>query len=202
MKVLTEKERKREYDRKRYLKKRESILNQAHEYYKENSDKRKQYNREYYSQNRERILEAQRVQYNPSNKRAYREANWDRIKQYSNKYRAERFERDAGFKINYNISNHIRKALQGGKAGRGWEKLVGYSLDQLMQHLEQRFDENMNWENYGSYWHIDHIIPRSYFDFTSVDDKAFKECWALSNLQPLEATENILKSDKLLYLQP
>jgi 5-methylcytosine-specific restriction endonuclease McrA len=49
----------------------------------------------------------------------------------------------------------------------------------------------MSWENYGKFtWHIDHIIPVAVFNFSSFKDLDFKRCWALSNLQPLEAKKN------------
>ena len=54
----------------------------------------------------------------------------------------------------------------------------------------------MSWENYGSYWHIDHIKPDSRFIYESVEDIEFKKCWALSNLQPLKAEDNLKKSNK------
>jgi len=50
----------------------------------------------------------------------------------------------------------------------------------------------MNWGNHGSYWHIDHIRPHSEFKYFSMEDEAFKECWALTNLRPLEAEQNKL----------
>ena len=66
-----------------------------------------------------------------------------------------------------------------------------------MAHLEKQFKEGMTWNNYGYYgWHIDHIRPVSSFNFNSYDDPEFKECWALSNLQPLWGKENISKKDK------
>ena len=34
------------------------------------------------------------------------------------------------------------------------------------------------------------------FDYTSTEDESFKECWALENLQPLWASENISKGSK------
>ena len=54
----------------------------------------------------------------------------------------------------------------------------------------------MNWENYGSYWHIDHIKPKSLFIFESLEDEEFKQCWSLNNLRPLEAKENIRKGNR------
>jgi hypothetical protein len=57
----------------------------------------------------------------------------------------------------------------------------------------------MSWDNVGK-WHIDHIIPLSSFRFTSMDDPEFRAAWALSNLRPMWATENILKGARRLTL--
>ena len=86
-------------------------------------------------------------------------------------------------------------SLRGKKEGRRWESLVGYKLKDLIMHLEKQFDENMSQVNYGSYWWIDHIKPRSLFNYTIPEDKEFKECWSLGNLQPMEKIANIKKSN-------
>ena len=41
-------------------------------------------------------------------------------------------------------------------------------------------------------WHIDHIIPQSLLPYSSMEDDNFKKCWALSNLRPLSAKQNLL----------
>lgn len=46
-------------------------------------------------------------------------------------------------------------------------------------------------------WHIDHKIPKSAFNFETPEDIDFKRCWALKNLQPLWAAENIKKHDRV-----
>ena len=55
----------------------------------------------------------------------------------------------------------------------------------------------MSWDNYGE-WHIDHILPDSSFYYVSTEDDEFKKCWALSNLQPLWAIDNLKKSNKII----
>jgi len=55
----------------------------------------------------------------------------------------------------------------------------------------------MTWENHGSVWHIDHIIPISAFNIISIGCIDFRRCWALKNLQPLFVKENISKHNKL-----
>jgi hypothetical protein len=62
----------------------------------------------------------------------------------------------------------------------------------------------MSWENYGSYWHIDHIIPVSSFALIRQDGEydwdEVRQCWSLANLQPLTAAENFNKSGNRLHL--
>jgi 5-methylcytosine-specific restriction endonuclease McrA len=129
---------------------------------------------------------------------------YKRIYTKTEKYRAKRRIRtnqrrknDFRFRLDANMCNAIRDALSGRKRGHKWCLLVGYTLQDLIVHLESNFDRFMTWNNYGSYWHVDHIIPRSFFKYKNTEDSEFKKCWALSNLQPLEAKENIRKSNKI-----
>jgi len=41
--------------------------------------------------------------------------------------------------------------------------------------------------------HIDHIKPVASFNYTTTECVDFKKCWALKNLQPLWATDNLSK---------
>ena len=88
-------------------------------------------------------------------------------------------------------------SLKTQKNGRKWESLVEYTLEDLMQHLEKQFQPGMTWENYGE-WHLDHIQPRAAHCYEDSDDPDFKRCWALENLQPLWASENKIKSAKIV----
>ncbi|MDD4989741.1 MAG: hypothetical protein PHW31_00295 [Candidatus Pacebacteria bacterium] len=90
----------------------------------------------------------------------------------------------------------IWASLKNRKAGQKWEDLVGYSLEELVKHLEKQFDEKMFWDNYGKYWAVDHVKPKTLFNYTSPNNPKFKQCWALNNLQPLEKIENIKKGNR------
>ncbi len=74
--------------------------------------------------------------------------------------------------------------------------IVGYTIEELVSHLESKFDDKMTLENYGSYWVIDHIKPKSLFKYKSAEDEEFKKCWNLENLQPLEKMANVMKGNK------
>lgn len=115
----------------------------------------------------------------------------ERANQYYRRLRKE----SPKFHLDCNMGIAIYQALKEKKGGRRWELLVDYTLEDLMEHLGSQFDDKMNWENYGSYWHVDHARPRSLFKYTSPEDLEFKECWALKNLQPLEKIANFRKSN-------
>ena len=91
--------------------------------------------------------------------------------------------------INYYLGKH--RISKGGKTFT----LLGYSPMDLIRHIESQFTDGMSWDNRGE-WHIDHIRPVASFNFDSTEHPDFKKCWALDNLQPLWATDNIRKSDK------
>jgi hypothetical protein len=49
----------------------------------------------------------------------------------------------------------------------------------------------MNWNNYGTFWSIDHIIPVCKFDLTNENEKL--QCWNWSNLMPVTVAFNSSK---------
>lgn len=104
---------------------------------------------------------------------------------------------DIRFKISSLLSSKFSSALKDRKVNsEHCFSNLSYSVGELISHLEHKFKEGMTWQNYGKYWHIDHIKPVSWFKYTSPDDKEFKMCWALSNLQPLEKHANLSKQNR------
>lgn len=141
----------------------------------------------------------QKVGYSPyckeCSKKYYKPYSDDK-REYLRIYRNSRRAKDPMFKLNSNFSRMIRNSLINGKSGRSWEKVVGYTLLKLVEHLEKQFLPSMSWNNYGA-WHIDHIIPISYFKFSTTEDPDFKKCWSLKNLRPLWAEDNMKKGDRI-----
>tara|TARA_Y100000310_G_C20653778_1_gene800878 strand:- start:136 stop:909 length:774 start_codon:yes stop_codon:yes gene_type:complete len=100
-------------------------------------------------------------------------------------------------KFDKNFGTAMYKALKGKKAGRRWEKLVDYNVNDLITHIEKQFSEDMSWENYGRFWWVDHIIPRTAYKYTNPSDLEFKKCWTIKNLRPCERIQNIKKGNKI-----
>lgn len=85
-------------------------------------------------------------------------------------------------------------------------EIMPYTVKELKNHIESLFEPWMTWKNWGKYrvnswddnnsstwkWNIDHIIPQSLFSYSSTEDEKFKQCWALENLRPYSAKQNII----------
>jgi hypothetical protein len=90
------------------------------------------------------------------------------------------------------LGEAVRDAVKGRRRGTQLEVALGYSVSCLRQHLQRQFTRGMTWERFcAGEIHIDHIIPLSSFDVNS--ETEMKAAWALTNLQPMWAVDNILK---------
>lgn len=130
----------------------------------------------------------------------WRKANLNKINTARAARDKERKIIDPNFKLKQNIRDAIRKAFKNNtKSGRTVE-LLGCSIEYLRQYLENQFTEGMTWSNYGLHgWHLDHIIPVSYFDLS--DPEQQKRAWHYTNLRPMWAIDNIQKSNKIIEIQ-
>lgn len=124
-------------------------------------------------------------------KLAYRAENRHVERAYLKKRRAENIHQ----RVHDSMGNRFRDVLRGKKNGKSWVEFAGYGTKELKAHLESLFLPGMSWENYGE-WHIDHIRPVASFDFKINLEETARACWALSNLQPLWAIDNIRKGKK------
>lgn len=115
------------------------------------------------------------------------------------KARQEEYQR----KINdplYVLKMRMRSQLAGRtKAYNGdLEGVLGYSMSQLMRHLESKFAPGMTWEHVvRGRIHIDHIVPISAIREAVTPGELFSRLWSLENLQPLWAKDNLTKKDRL-----
>jgi len=176
-------------------------------------------NKEYYKQKSNENYRKNKERFDAYNKQ-YRVDNWEHLKVKQNEYRAANRERARRWNKRYRDANRqkltdklrerrrndpflrLREAIRGSvRAYLGSKKtrrsatfeIVGCTPDFLRSHLEKQFKPGMTWENYGSHWHVDHRIPLA--SGNSPEEIMGLSHW--TNLQPLEAMENLLKSDKM-----
>ncbi len=127
----------------------------------------------------------------------------DNDKNYYNEWQKQRSKERYKIDLKFNLNNKMTFAVycslkRGSKKKRHWESLVGYTCSELKRHLERTMPKNCTWQDFmEGKLHIDHIIPKSIFNFTKPEHIDFKRCWALDNLQLLPAKENHVKWRKL-----
>ena len=68
---------------------------------------------------------------------------------------------------------------------------VGCNIQYLREWFEYNFTKEMKWDNYGSYWSIDHIRPVCKFDLTDENEKL--KCWNWTNMMPVPIIFNSSK---------
>ncbi len=162
---------------------KEKIKRQRAEYHLTRKEFANNYCKEWFSKNKDK-------------KKAYIEVNKLKFQKIFNDRRRDRTKTDENFRLINNARSRIREVLKGIRKNSNTMNLVGCSVESLKQHLEAQFKPGMNWENYNfKGWHVDHIIPCSWFDFTNPEQQ--KKCFHYTNLQPLWAKENLSKGARI-----
>jgi hypothetical protein len=130
--------------------------------------------------------------------RKWRNLNPDKHKESVRVANRKRKLIDPGYRAQCNLRNRFKDIMGAVRDPRKkWNSsLIGCDTRQLARHLEAKFKKGMSWENYGTHWHVDHIVPCSKFDHTI--PAHVRQCWHYSNLQPLEAKANLAKSSRIL----
>lgn len=145
---------------------------------------------------------------NPEKQKIYNKLDWikNKEKRYAkNKKNTKKLlAKNPAFKLRTNVSKSISRALKrnnGSKLGESILKYLPYTMDEFKKYIESKFEDWMNWDNYGRSgkkrtWQIDHIIPQSSLPYDNMNHHNFIKCWSLDNLRPLETTKNQQKSNK------
>ena len=185
---------------------KDKVKIQKKSYYEENKDKikvgksvyyqkTKNERKNYYQKNKDKISEYQKVYYQ-KNKDIIKVKNKLKDKnEFLSKrrvYERKKRKNDIQFKLSRALRNRLY-VIKKQKVGSAVKDL-GCTIDELKIYLESKFQSGMTWDNWTSDgWHIDHIKPLSSFDLTNREQ--FLEACHYTNLQPLWAKDNLLKSD-------
>jgi hypothetical protein len=177
-------EKKKQRDALYYKKNREKILENVSKYTKENSEKYSSYQKAYRIKNKKYLNEYSRL---------YRIKHLQEERYRARETRRKRYPIDVNFRLKRLLRSRLYRYTKKGDRIGSAVKNLGCSVDELKIHLEKQFLDGMSWSNHGE-WHIDHIKPLAKFDLK--DKKQLLIACHYTNLQPLWAKENIIKSNK------
>lgn len=169
--------------KKYYDKNKNRILSQIKIYQKDNRIKIKNRKHKHYIKNKKRIL--------LRNKKYYLKNKKIILKQHR-KYHKYRYKTDEIFRLCCCLRNYLRKTIKYNYTICTILKYLGCSIGELKKYLEKQFQPGMSWNNHGTKWHIDHIIPLC--TIKNVNDiKQIKKVCHYTNLRPLWAKDNLRK---------
>lgn len=167
-------------DQKRYKKNCDEIRERVRQRRQDYPEKLKVEGQKYYRKNKTKLLEKSKKY----RQRPQRQKRMSEIHQH-------RMKNDILYKLRRVLRSRINKAF-----ARKTEKsrdILGCSIEQVRKYLENQFTEKMSWDNHGTYWEIDHIVPLA----SATNHKALRKLCHYSNLQPLESSKNREKGDRL-----
>jgi len=76
---------------------------------------------------------------------------------------------------------------------------LGCNSEEYFSWLKYNFNDNFKFENHGTMWHIDHVIPIHNFNLENSEEQLLAFNWR--NTMPLSISENLKKGIKINLLQ-
>lgn len=129
-------------------------------------------------------------------------------RQQAQNYLNERYKNNPEFRLANILRTNLRRCLSlcyDTQKKDHTFTILGYTPNDLKQHLEKQFKKGMNWGNQGTYWEIDHIKEIDTFNFIlpngETDYEQIKLANSLENLQPLTIEEHRKKSVEYMKLK-
>ena len=98
------------------------------------------------------------------------------------------------------IDKNIRQCLAYTIKNNGplrWSKILGFTKEEFLNHIEEEFEKGMNFDNYGD-WVISFHIPRRCYNFKSLKDEDFYKLWSLKNITP-KWLKDAQRTKKVIY---
>lgn len=125
--------------------------------------------------------------------------NKEKRNEYIRNYKANKRLNDPSYKIYENYRKRLWKCLK--NKSNSSKELLGCDINMYLKWISFTMlkDNKMTWENYGTYWNIDHVKPISSFNMQNREEikKAFnwKNTWAMTS------SENFSKCNKIINEQ-
>ena len=170
-------------------------------YKSNNTDKYKEYMRQYREENKKKLKEyinnwrIENVDKFQSGRKNWYQKNKEEVVRKNYEYCKNRKSTDPLYKLSRGIKSLILISFKSKFTTKSKKtiEILGCSFEEFKLHLESKFDDKMNWQNQGTYWHMDHIIPIS----SAQTEEDVYRLNHYTNFQPLYWLDNLKKSNKI-----
>jgi hypothetical protein len=177
-----------------YIDNKEKLIEYQKDYQKSNP--RNEYLKKYRETNKESISEKRKEYYKENS-----DIINDKVKKYSKENRdiinnrnRTRKENDPLYRLKCSIRALITQSFKGQytKKAKKTIEILGCDFETFKEHIESQFTNDMNWNNYASYWQLDHKTPISW----SENEEDVYKLNHYTNFQPLFWKDNISKGNR------
>lgn len=130
-------------------------------------------------------------------RKTWLEDNWET----NNAHRRKLYKEVPGLALNISLLRLAGTLVNGEiETSPTFKRHTGIHWTTFVAHMRNFVDKNgFEWRKHGNNpeeWNIDHLIPRSAYDFSYPDD--VKRCWALENIDAKSFQQNVAKNEKLV----
>lgn len=161
---------------------KEERQRKGRQHYLENIERYKNGSSNYYKKNKKKCLSAnKKYRSKPENKKRKCEMH------------KKRMQSDPDYRLRCVVGSRVRKAIK--QNDYTFDELIGCSTKEFRLHLESLMSKCMSWSNYGTFWHVDHVMPLSAVDLN--DNACLLSVANWRNCVPLKKKENLSKGSKV-----
>jgi hypothetical protein len=177
---------RRAYVRKYYLANKAKAVAAARAWKARNPDRTRQINADWRTSNRPRMAVLSKRWYH---------ANLDHARKLAREKEAKRRATVQGKAVKA-CRDRVHKALKRFSATKAAKtiELLGCTIPEFIDHIARQFKARMTWQNHGTVWEIDHIIPVVKFDLTDAAQQ--RACFHHTNCRPLLCFDNRSKGGR------
>lgn len=189
-----------------YEKNKEDSLKGMKIWYKKNRKLKLEKSKEWYKNNINHAIDLRRKHYECNkeqyclNNKLWKKNNKEKYIMIMRKYFKDRRSNDLEFRLLMNLRRilllNFYKYSTNGKLGKS-KNYYGIDWNSIIQKLILTLPEDY-YENGGSkYYHVDHMIPCSMFNFDRPEE--VRVCFSSGNVQWMLAKENLKKGNKMVF---
>ncbi len=103
-------------------------------------------------------------------------------------------------RIGDRLSTLLRSSLKAAREKSKFWDITGWSLDHYRRRLENQWEPDMTWANFGSGWCVNLIIPKRCFDLTKPEE--VRRCFHLDNVRPAWKEHVVAKGGRFRWVYP
>lgn len=127
------------------------------------------------------------------NKNQYRRQYYKKNKLLIFEKEKQRYKNDVQFRLSKIYRNRMNSYIKGENNKMDY---LHCNLSEFREFIEIQFTNDMSWDNQGTIWELDHVIPVSKFNLEIQEHK--NTCFHWCNYKPIPKSDNKKKSNKII----